>query len=222
MLFTKYLKAEISYDGVTRIESYPFPKAAIREAAYNAIIHKNYASQIPIQISVYEDKFYIANDCIFPQGWTVETLKKHRSKPYNPNVANGFFRAGFVETWGRGIEKIREACKRHEIEEPEYSLYPEDIMVQFRTSVKRLKGHDSIKESERRLSEVLSERDRKQLAPILNYLKENNEINNAIGRELIGKSSATVRRYLKKLCDAGILESEGITSDKVYKKVTKE
>ena len=32
------------------------------------------------------------------------------SKPFNPNIANGFFRAGFIETWGRGIEKICEAC----------------------------------------------------------------------------------------------------------------
>jgi len=40
----------------------------------------------------------------------VETLmRKHRSKPFNPNIANGFFRVGFIETWGRGIEKICEA-----------------------------------------------------------------------------------------------------------------
>ena len=39
LLYTKYLKAEISYEGVTRIETYPFPKAAIREAVYNALVH---------------------------------------------------------------------------------------------------------------------------------------------------------------------------------------
>lgn len=110
LIFTKYLKANITYEGVTRVETFPFPKAAIREAVYNAIVHKNYATQIPIQISVYKDKLYISNDCILPSGWTVETLMgKHRSKPFNPNIANGFFRAGFIETWGRGIEKICEA-----------------------------------------------------------------------------------------------------------------
>jgi len=55
LIYLKYLKAEISYSNVTRIETYPFPKAAIREAVYNAIIHSNYAAQIPIQISVYAD-----------------------------------------------------------------------------------------------------------------------------------------------------------------------
>ena len=37
LIYTKYLKADISYNGVTRIETYPFPKPAIREAIYNAI-----------------------------------------------------------------------------------------------------------------------------------------------------------------------------------------
>lgn len=134
LIFTKYLKADISYDGVTRIETYPFPKAAIREAVYNAIAHKNYATQIPIQISVYKDKLYISNDCILPSGWTVETLMgKHRSKPFNPNIANGFFRAGFIETWGRGIEKICEACKNYGTALPKYTIYPEDIMIKFET-----------------------------------------------------------------------------------------
>ena len=132
LIFTKYLKANISYEGVTRIETYPFPKAAIREAVYNAIVHKNYATQIPIQISIYKDKLYISNDCILPSGWTVETLMgKHRSKPFNPNIANGFFRAGFIETWGRGIEKICEACKNYGTKLPEYTVYPEDIMIKF-------------------------------------------------------------------------------------------
>ena len=132
LIFTKYLKANITYEGVTRVETYPFPKAAIREAVYNAIVHKNYATQIPIQISVYKDKLYISNDCILPSGWTVETLMgKHRSKPFNPNIANGFFRAGFIETWGRGIEKICEACRNYGTKLPEYTVYPEDIMIKF-------------------------------------------------------------------------------------------
>lgn len=132
LIFTKYLKAHITYDGVTRVETYPYPKSAIREAVYNAIVHKNYSTQIPIQISVYKDKLYISNDCILPSGWTVETLmSKHRSKPFNPNIANGFFRAGFIETWGRGIEKICEACKEYGISSPEYTIYPEDIMIKF-------------------------------------------------------------------------------------------
>ena len=58
-------------------------------------------------------------------------MGKYRSKPFNPNIANGFFRAGFIETWGRGIEKICEACKNYGTTLPEYTVYPEDIMIRF-------------------------------------------------------------------------------------------
>ena len=58
-------------------------------------------------------------------------MGKHRSKPFNPNIANGFFRAGFIETWGRGIEKICEACRNYGTTLPKYTVYPEDIMIRF-------------------------------------------------------------------------------------------
>lgn len=134
LIYTKYLKAEISYDGVTRIETFPFPKAAIREAVYNAIVHKNYARQIPIQISVYPDRIYISNDCVFSLDWTAETLlQKHRSNPYNPNIANVFFRAGYIEAWGRGIEKMCNECRKNNVGTPEYTLRSDEIMVCFVT-----------------------------------------------------------------------------------------
>ena len=38
-------------------------------------------------------------------------LSSHRSMPYNPDIANTFFRAGEVEAWGRGIERIIKGCK---------------------------------------------------------------------------------------------------------------
>jgi len=61
LLLTKYLKAGISYEGLQRIESFPVPEAALREAVINAVAHKDYAAATPIQISVYHDKLMIWN-----------------------------------------------------------------------------------------------------------------------------------------------------------------
>ena len=55
LLFTKYIKALISYDGIYRVETFEYPKEAIREALHNAIAHKDYTGATPIQISVYND-----------------------------------------------------------------------------------------------------------------------------------------------------------------------
>jgi ATP-dependent DNA helicase RecG len=113
LMLTKYLKAMISYKGVQRIESYSVPEEALREALINAVGHKDYGSGFPIQISVYEDKIMLWNPGTLPEGWTTKTLtSKHSSQPYNPDVANVLFRAGMIEAWGRGFEKITQACKK--------------------------------------------------------------------------------------------------------------
>ena len=137
LIYTKYLIAKISYDNVTRIERYPFPKDAIREAVFNALIHQDFSAGIPVQISIYKDRLYISNDCIFPENWTATTLmQKHRSLPLNPDIANTFYRAGFVESWGRGIEKICKLCESHNIPIPEYTIHGSDIMMMFKTAEK--------------------------------------------------------------------------------------
>ncbi len=142
LIYLKYLKASISYDHDIRVETYPFAREAVREAVYNAIIHKFYPASVPIQIRIEEDAMYISNDCVFPTGWTKETLmERHRSMPYNPDIANTFFRAGYVETWGRGIQKICEACHALGASDPEYTIHPQDIMIKF-TAVA---GHASSK-----------------------------------------------------------------------------
>jgi ATP-dependent DNA helicase RecG len=133
LLTTKYLKAGISYRGVQRVETFPVPEAALREAILNAVIHKDYASSIPIQISVYNDKLMIWNPGTLPTEWTVGKLKvKHASQPFNPDVANAFFRAGLIEAWGRGIERMVTACKASGVPEPEFQKESTGLWLVFR------------------------------------------------------------------------------------------
>ncbi len=75
--------------------------------------------------------------CDFPDNWTAETLKqKHRSMPLNPDIANTFYRAGFIESWGRGIEKICKLCLDYDIPAPEYTVHGADIMMMFKANVR--------------------------------------------------------------------------------------
>lgn len=68
-------------------------------------------------------------------------MGKRRSRPYNPLIANTFFRAGFIEAWGRGIEKIKDSCKEAGNPMPEYTIKREDIMVMFKSLVSSLVNH---------------------------------------------------------------------------------
>ena len=62
LLYAKYMKALIDYEGLQRTETYMFPIEGFREILLNAINHKDYSTGIPIQISIYEDKIYVWND----------------------------------------------------------------------------------------------------------------------------------------------------------------
>ena len=130
LLFTKYLKGTISYKGINRIETFPYPKKAIRELVVNAIAHRDYSTLTPIQIRVYNNRLVIANDCVFPEDWTVnDLLKEHKSRPYNPNIASVFYRAGLIESWGRGINTIGESCKASGNKKPEYDVKHTEFSV---------------------------------------------------------------------------------------------
>lgn len=136
LIYLKYLKAFISYDKEVRVETYPYAREAVREAVYNALIHCKWEDGIPIQIRIAEESMHISNACVFPSGWTTENLLKiHHSRPNNPDLANTFFRAGYIEAWGRGIQKICEECELIGAKLPEYSVLGDDITVKFASAI---------------------------------------------------------------------------------------
>lgn len=133
LIYLKYLKAKITYEHDRRVETYPFAREAVREAVYNAIAHNCYMFGTPIQIRIEDDTMIISNRCILPEGWTVETLMQpHDSIPYNPDIANVFYRAGYIEHWGRGIEKICDECKELGVDLPVYELRGNGLRVSFK------------------------------------------------------------------------------------------
>jgi ATP-dependent DNA helicase RecG len=123
ILLTKYLRANIAYEGLTRTETYDYPEDALREALLNALIHKDYPSGVPVQISVYANMLWISNTGNLPKGWTVENLiTKHKSIPANPDIAKTFFRAGYIEHWGRGTVNIINYCKNAGLPVPDFNF----------------------------------------------------------------------------------------------------
>ena len=227
LVYTKYMKTLIDYEGVQRIEQFMFHKDAFREILLNAIVHKDYSSYNPIQISVYEDKIYIWNDGEMPPNLdsTDKLFMKHSSKPYNPKLANVFFKSGMIEAWGRGFEKIREACALYDGPLPEYEINEAGIMVLCKACDRYLelipakKKVDSIISDERIMSGKMSELRKEPIVKIVNYLKDNEEITTAKGVEITGKSEAQVRRYLKVLCNLGIIKSTRTTKGNVYVRI---
>lgn len=107
-LQAKYLVSPVRFEGMQRYETLEIPKVAMREILYNALAHKDYAGP-DIQMHVYNDHIELWNEGELPSGYDEKMLYgKHSSKPRNRNIANTMFKAGFIDTWGRGFIKIRE------------------------------------------------------------------------------------------------------------------
>ena len=111
-LRTKYLLSPIHYEGLQRVEQLEIPETALRELIYNSLAHKDYTGPA-IQMRVYDRSIELWNYGLLPKELTpADLMKKHSSFPRNHNIANVFYKAGFVETWGRGFKKIKEEFER--------------------------------------------------------------------------------------------------------------
>jgi len=198
ILFTKYIKAIISYDGIHRVETYEYPKDAVREAILNALAHKDYSIGVPVQISVYDDKLMIWNYGQLPTDWTIKNLlQKHSSIPYNPDISNAFFRAGYIEAWGRGTIKIIEQCKEHGLPNPEFKNAGKDIWVIFRKNIYHKEYLEKLKLNERQIKAVL-------------FVKEKGKISNKEYQEICEVSKGTATKELRELIEKfNILKRKG-------------
>jgi len=198
ILQAKYLKAVISYDGVQRVETWPVPSTALREALLNGVSHKDYSSNVPIQISVYPDKLMLWNPGQLPADWIItHLLGNHASQPFNPDIANVFFRAGMVESWGRGIERIMQACRDARVPTPELRYEQTGLWVIFPFL------------SPNRVGEKVGEKLTANQKKILLQLSQNANLSARELAELVGISSRKIEQNIAKLKKLGRLRRIG-------------
>ena len=212
IIYLKYMRAKISYIGMQRQERYFVPEAALRETILNALCHSQYNYGVPIQISIYEDKMYIANCGRLPDNWTVENLLvKHASKPFNPNIANVFYLAGFIESWGRGIEKICEVYKDEDLPMPEFIVNPGDIMVKFTST------EDRIVRVQGKVTERVTERVTDGEKAVLDLLAVDPGYTYETMANILSVSRKTISERIKKLKFKGILVRIGSDTQGYWK-----
>ena len=120
ILRSRYLVAPVKYEGLRRIEPLEIPEDALREMICNAIVHKDYRGTF-IQMRVWDDHVDLWNSGEFPPEITAENLMKtHESHPRNSLIAKVFYLAGFIESWGRGYEKIKDAFEKENLQIPTF------------------------------------------------------------------------------------------------------
>src|SRR5690606_24279077 len=129
-------------------------------------------SRTNIFLSVYNDRLMIWNPGELPASLSIEQLKKkHGSEPRNGLIASVFFMAGYIESWGRGIEIMLEGCREYGIPEPVIVEEQEGISVTFLKDIYTEEYLRSLDLNERQVRSLL-------------YIKEHGQITNKVYQQI--------------------------------------
>ena len=191
-----------------------------------AIAHKDYTGP-DIQMHVYDDHIEVWNEGELPEGYTEETLMgRHSSKPRNRNIANTMFKAGFIDTWGRGYKKIRDGFEAAGIPMPKVQNFCGGVQVTVQrtkfmqmmnvgnndtdkvTDVTDNVGKDVVSDVVSLSQVQLSERQRE----ICKLIKANSFVSSKQMSVVLSVVHRTIQRDLADMQKKGILVREGNTS----------
>lgn len=165
---------------------------------------------------VYNDHIEVWNEGELPGGYDETVLYgKHSSKPRNRNIAGTMFKAGFIDTWGRGFKKIREGFEKAGIPMPKVENFCGGVQVTIeRTKFVQMTNVPSdvtsnVGSDVGSLSAVqLTERQRK----IANIIKENPFVSAQEMSVVLSVVKRTIERDLAAMQKIGVLIREGNTS----------
>lgn len=130
------IAGHIPADSFVRMDEPLYPPEALREALSNAFCHRDYSSGSgSISVGIYDDRLEITSTGSLHFGITSEMLfLPHDSQPWNPLIADVFYRRGIIERWGRGTIRMAELAAAAGLPMPEIEDNGNSVTVRFRPS----------------------------------------------------------------------------------------
>ena len=188
-IFRDYYQYEV-IQGADRKKMEKIPEAAFREAIANALIHRVWDVDSQIRISMFDDRIEIVSLGGLPSGITEEEyLSGKLSVLRNRNLANVFYRLGFVEIFGTGITRIKQLYADSLIK-PDFEVSENAIKIMLPVFEKNA----DLTEDEIIIYKLLSKTMLKPISEVAPYVP-------------FGKSKTT--KLLKEMCQKGVITVEG-------------
>ncbi len=116
------------FEGLQRIEQESFPSYALREALINAVTHRDYSFSGSILIHLFQDRLEIVSVGGLVKGLTLEDIELGISQSRNTKLANVFYRLKWIESYGTGLQRIKESYKQS-IDQPFWTVGPNAFVV---------------------------------------------------------------------------------------------
>ena len=188
-IFKDYYQYEV-IQGTERKKIEKIPEEAFREAMANALIHRAWDIESQIRVLMFDDRVEIVSPGGLPSG-IIETeyLSGRISVLRNRNLANVFYRLGFVEIFGTGITRIKQLYADG-LRNPIFEVTENAIKITLPVFEKNL----DLTEDERAVYNILSRTMLKPISEIAPYVS-------------FGKSKTT--QLLKEMCQKGVIAVKG-------------
>ena len=188
-VFREYYQYEV-IQSADRKKVEKIPEAAFREAIANALIHRAWDVASQIRVSMFDDRNEIVSPGGLPSGITEEEyLSGKLSILRNRNLANVFYRLGFVEIFGTGIIRIKQLYEKALVK-PGFEVSENAIKIVLPI----FEDNVDLTEDEKIVYQILSETMLKPISEIAPYVP-------------FGKSKTT--QLLKNMIKRGLVVVEG-------------
>ena len=188
-VFRDYYQYEV-IQGADRKKMEKIPEAAFREAIANVLIHRVWDVDSQIRVSMFDDRIDIVSPGGLPSGITEEEyLSGKLSVLRNRNLANVFYRLGFVEIFGMGITRIKQLYAEALIK-PDFEVSENAIKIVLPIFEKNA----DLTQDEIVVYKLLSKTMLKPISEVAPYVP-------------FGKSKTT--KLLKEMCQKGVITVEG-------------
>ena len=188
-VFRDYYQYEV-IQGADRKMVEKIPEAAFREAIANALIHRVWDVDSQIRVSMFDDRTEVVSPGGLPSGITEdEYLSGKLSVLRNRNLANVFYRLGFVEIFGTGITRIKQIYSEASVK-PSFEVSENAIQIVLPI----YEENANLTEDEKVVYKLLSRNMLKSMSEIAPYIS-------------FGKSKTT--KLLKDMEQKGVIAIEG-------------
>ncbi len=201
----KHLSLSGKVVGLRREEHLEVPIEALRETLVNALCHRQYERyNLTIGLAIYDDRVEIESPGIFPPQITPENIKhSHASIPYNRVLADVLYKTTFLENWGTGAKRIMDACREQGVEEPTWKADGAFVTVTFKRPEYASVPKRDTKDEPKVFTKEFTKEFTKASFDIYELISNDSHISIDMMSEQLHLSTRQVKKYLKRLQDAG-------------------
>lgn len=217
-----YIKSNIHWrveftGALQRTEIPEIPIDAIREALLNSFCHKDYAIGQSNEVAIYKDRIEIYNPGAFPEGFEPQDFIDRPERPIrrNPKIARILYYSKDIESFGTGLRRIADACKKAGVRY-EFKKLKSGFVVCFYRSEKS--EDNSTDKTAKSTDKVRINTDKLNLSQkkIVEFIMENGKITNKEVQQLLGVKDSRALKILKELVEMDIIIKQGKLKGSYY------